>query len=256
MILDEILAYKRMEIENLKQQPGAHTPPPLPSTPRRDFPAALRAPGIQVIAEIKRRSPSKGNICLDLDPAQFARTYQAAGAAAISVLCDEHFFGGSLTDMYAARDAVALPILRKDFILDEVQIWQSVGEPGPDAILLIVAALSPARLRALLAEAHRYGLACLVETHTAAEVDIALAAGAQIIGINNRDLQTFTVDLATTERLRPLIPADRIVVSESGIHSRDDVERLAAIGVDAVLVGESLLSSNNSAAKLGELLGK
>jgi len=256
MILDDILAYKKLEIEELKRNGNFAAPPPLPRAQRRNFAAALRSPAeVRLIAEIKRRSPSRGDIRADLDAAQMALTYQRGGAAALSVLADEKFFGGSLTDLFKAREAVALPALRKDFILDKAQIWQSVSEDGPDAILLIVAALSEDLLKELLQEAARYGLACLVEAHTEEEVDIALQAGAEIIGINNRDLKTFVVDLKTTERLRKRIPEGKIIVSESGIHSRQDVLRLRDIGVNAMLVGEAILQSPNPAAKIAELLG-
>ncbi|NIM07546.1 MAG: indole-3-glycerol phosphate synthase TrpC [Armatimonadetes bacterium] len=257
MPLEEILAYKRKEIEGLKGSPELSAPPPVPTFKRRGFAAALRSSGeIRLIAEIKRRSPSRGNLRPDLDPAQLASSYQEAGASAISVLTDEHFFGGSLADLRGARTAVTLPVLRKDFILDETQIWQVAGENGADALLLIVAALSEERLKALLAEAGRYGLDCLVEVHSEEEVDVALRADAETIGINNRNLKTFDIDLKTTARLRSLIPSGKVVVSESGIHSREDVAWLQGLEIDAILVGETLMQSPDPAAKIRELLGK
>lgn len=192
---------------------------------------------------------------MNLNPAELARSYQDAGAAAISVLTDEHFFGGSLMDLRRARAATTIPVLRKDFILDETQIWQLAGENGPDAILLIVAALTGERLRELMRESRRYGMDCLVEVHSEEEVETALSAGAEIIGINNRNLKTFEVDLETTARLRDLIPSGKIVVGESGICSRADALRLRALGIDAILVGEALLRSPDPADKIGELLG-
>jgi len=255
-MLDEILAHKRREIESLKRNPELAAPPPLPAGKRRGFAAAIRSSGeIRLIAEIKRRSPSRGNLRPELDPAELAFSYEQAGAAAVSVLTDTEFFGGSLEDLQQARRVCSLPLLRKDFLLDEVQIWQSVKEASADAILLIAAALGEQRLVELLAEARRFGLDGLVEVHSESEVESALSAGAEVIGINNRDLRTFSVDLETTARLRGLIPPGKIVVSESGIHFRRDVERLQALGVDAILVGEALMQSPDPAAKIRELLG-
>jgi indole-3-glycerol phosphate synthase len=257
MTLQEILSYKKREIEALKKNPMFDYPPQIPPVKKRPFGPALRSSGeIRLIAEIKRRSPSRGDLCLDLDAAKLAKRYEEAGAAAISVLTDDYFFGGSLMDLYEARFTAWLPVLRKDFILDKVQIWQIAGERGADAMLLIVAALTDRNLRELLHEAKRYGIDCLVEVHSEIEVETAVRAGAEIIGINNRDLNTFEVDLKTTERLRKLIPEGRIVVSESGIHSRADVEWLQGLGVDAILVGEALVTSPDPAAKIRELLGK
>ncbi len=257
MPLEEILAHKKKEIERLKISPELLAPPPLPTFKRRGFAAALRSSGeIRLIAEIKRRSPSRGDLRPDLDPAQLAASYETAGASAISVLTEEHFFGGSLADLQKARAAASLPVLRKDFILDETQIWQVAGKNGTDALLLIVAALSEERLKALLAEAGRYGMDCLVEVHSEEEVDVALRADAEIIGINNRNLKTFDIDLKTTARLCNLIPAGKVVVSESGIHSRDDVAWLQGLGIDAILVGETLMQSPEPAQKVRELLGR
>jgi indole-3-glycerol phosphate synthase len=256
MILKQILEKKYWEIEALRNRPEGKAPPA--SRPqKRDFAKALRHnDGLAIIAEIKRHSPSKGLIREKLDPGQLAMEYERAGAASISVLTDNKFFGGSMEDLRQARLATALPVLRKDFMIDESQIWQSAGPEGPDAILLIVAALAEAKLAALLNEADLYGLACLVETHTEAEVETALRAGAEIIGINNRDLHTFEVDVKTTERLSKLIPPDKIIVSESGLRTRRELRRLEEIGVAAALIGETLLQSPEPGLKLRELLGE
>lgn len=253
-MLDHILAHKRAEVAaaramvalpELRRRAEAGPPP-------RDFAAALRRPCVAVIAEIKRASPSRGPLNPDLDPAALARAYAAGGAAALSVLTDRRFFAGSLADLTAARAAVALPVLRKDFIVDEYQIYEA-RTAGADALLLIVAALEEAMLRDFLTLAAELGLHCLVETHDEREVERALHCGAQLIGVNNRDLRTFTVDLATTERLAALIPADRVLIAESGVHSRADVARLAGAGADAVLVGESLVKAGDVAAAVAEL---
>jgi len=256
MILRQILEKKYWEIEALRNRPEGMAPP-TQRPQKRDFAKALRNnTGLAVIAEIKRQSPSKGPIREKLDPGDLALEYERAGAAAISVLTDSKFFGGSLEDLRQARLATALPVLRKDFIIDESQIWQSAGPEGPDAILLIVAALAEEKLAALLKEADLYGLACLVETHTEAEVETALQAGAEIIGINNRDLHTFEIDIRTTERLSQLIPSGKIIVSESGLRTRRELQRLEEIGVKAALIGETLLQSPEPGLKLRELLGE
>ncbi len=229
---------------------------------RRDFTGALRNPRrgpVALIAEVKKASPSAGLIRPDFDPVVVAREYEAAGASCLSVLTDEKFFQGSLEYLKLVRPAVKLPLLRKDFIIDERQILEAV-EWGADAILLIVAILSDSRLRQFHTVAIEAGLAVLVEVHDEAELDRALAAGAQIIGVNNRDLKTFKVDLATTERLaaRLRLPSritPPLLVAESGIHSNADVERLANCGAQAVLVGESLMKHADIAAKVSELLG-
>jgi indole-3-glycerol phosphate synthase len=256
MILKQILEKKYWEIEALRNRPeGAAAPVARPR--KRNFAKALNNnPGLAVIAEIKRHSPSKGAIRGELDPGDLALEYERAGAAAISVLTDARFFGGSMEDLRQARLATALPVLRKDFIIDESQIWQSAGPEGPDAILLIAAALAEEKLGALLKEADKFGLACLVEAHSEAEVEVALRAGAEIIGINNRDLRTFEVDLETTERLSKLIPRDKIIVSESGIRFRRELQRLAELGINAALIGETLLQSADPGEKLRELLGE
>ena len=260
MILDEIVAYKRDELAAqrvrvpLAEMRARAETAELP----RDFTAALRGDGVRLIAEIKKASPVKGVLLPDLDPVALARTYAAGGAAAISVLTDEHFFQGKLEFLAQIRAGLAAvgqdtPLLRKDFLFDAYQVYEARAA-GADAILLIVAILDQVQLADLLDLAGRLSLAALVETHDEVEVERALTAGAQVIGINNRHLRTFTVDLGTTQRLRKLVPADRIVVSESGISRPDDVRRLTAWQVDAMLVGESLVTAGDIGAKIADLL--
>ncbi len=246
-LLDEIMAWKREEVAKAKRQrPLAELRALATTVPRPlDFTEALRQPGVRLIAEIKRASPSKGLLCHDFDPEALARTYVQNGAAAISVLTDARFFQGKLEYLTRVKETVTrlqarVPVLRKDFIFDPYQVWEA-RVAGADALLLIVAVLGDRALRELLAETRNLGMEALVEVHNEQELARALAAGARIIGINNRDLRTFQVDLDVTERLRPLIPSDILVVGESGIRSAEDVKRLAAVGVDAILVGESLV---------------
>jgi indole-3-glycerol phosphate synthase len=258
MILDEIAAATRRELEqmkravpleNLKKQAKGQPPP-------RDLASSLRGEGIKLIAEVKKASPSRGVIRADFSPVQIARTYAENGAAAISVLTETGYFQGSLNHLKNIREALAEtcpPLLRKDFILDLYQIYQSRAY-GADSLLLIVAILTPEKLKALLNLTHELGMSCLVEVHNEAELETALKSEAKLIGINNRDLTTFKVDLTTTERLRPLIPGDRIVVSESGIKTRGDIARLKLLGVNAVLIGEALMSATDIAASMKELL--
>lgn len=259
MILDDILKHKRSEVTLRKRSaPAESLEKFVRSTPApRDFRAALaggRDRGIRLIAEYKRASPSKGVIRADLQPADVGRGYESAGAAAISVLTDVKFFSGSLDDMRAVRAAVKIPVLRKEFIIDPWQILEARAA-GADAILLIVAALDDAQLRDFRAQALELGMHSLVETHDEKEVSRALACGAEIIGINNRNLQTFRTDLETTFRLRRAIPQDKIVVGESGIAARADALRLQEAGVDAMLVGETLMRRTNPADAARELLG-
>lgn len=256
MILDRIVAAtKELTARRRAALPLAELAPLAAARPApRHFVAALRQPGISIIAEIKRASPSKGVLRADLDPALLAATYAAHGAAAISVLTEPSFFQGSLADLAAVRAAVALPLLRKDFIVDPYQVYEARAH-GADAFLLIVAALSRPALADLIALGLELGLAALVEVHDEAEVAVALAAGARVVGVNNRDLADFSVDLTITPRLRRLIPPAIPVVGESGIHSPADVASLAAAGVDAVLIGEALVTSADPGARLRELLG-
>lgn len=222
---------------------------------RRDFAAALAGSGVSVIAELKQASPSRGTLRSDYLPREIAAGYEAAGAAALSVLTEEKFFLGSLGDLKEARAAVSLPVLRKDFIVEPYQVYESVAA-GADALLLIVAALSESELGAMLELSQGLEIAALVEVHGEDEVRRALAAGARIIGVNNRDLRTFEVDLETSLRLRDRIPAGVLTVSESGIASAADLTRLGAAGFDAVLIGERLITQQDPGRALGELLHK
>ncbi|MBN2238287.1 MAG: indole-3-glycerol phosphate synthase TrpC [Dehalococcoidales bacterium] len=257
MILDDIVADKLPEIERSKaalpfeelKKLAEAAPPPL------DFGAVLKGDRVKLIAEVKKASPSKGIIREDFDPVEIARTYAGNGAAAISVLTDFKYFMGSLDYLKAIRQALdrPVPLLRKDFILDRYQVFEARAA-GADAILLIVAILDKDELGFLLEVSHNLGMKCLVETHNEEEVATALTSGASIIGINNRDLYTFNTDLETTEKLRPLIPPDRIVVSESGIKNRSDIERLRGWNIDAVLIGESLTKSPDIADAMKEFV--
>ena len=253
MILDRIVA------ETQRQLPIRKAVTPLATLearlaqapPSRDLSAALSAPGVSLIAEVKRASPSRGLLCPDMDAVELARTYSENGAAAVSVLTDQPFFQGRLEyldEIRASLGAACPPLLRKDFILEPYQIIEARAH-GADAALLIVAVLDGR----LLADLHRLaadlGLTALVEVHDERELDTALAAGARVVGINNRDLTTFAVDLGTTERLRSGIPAGVVVVSESGYHTPEDIRRAASCGVDAVLVGESLVTAPDVAAQ-------
>lgn len=264
-ILDTIVAQKRLEVAKLPARliaAGDLRDAMLERAERRDFLAALRTPragDVALIAEVKKASPSAGIICPDFDPVRIAKEYEAAGASCLSVLTDEKFFQGSLDYLRQIRAAVKLPLLRKDFIIDERQILEAI-EWGADAILLIAAILDDAQLRDYQSLAMTAGLAALVEVHDETELERALAADARLIGVNNRDLKTFKVDLATTERLAAKLRAtpggaQRLLVAESGIHSRADVERLARCGARAILVGESLIKGGNIRAKAAELLG-
>ena len=264
-ILDTIVEQKQREVAQLPARliaAGDLRDALLERGESRDFLAALRSPragAVALIAEVKKASPSAGVICKDFDPVRIAQAYEAAGASCLSVLTDEKFFQGSLDYLRQIRAAVKLPLLRKDFIIDERQILEAV-EWGADAILLIVAILDDARLQRFHTLATEAGLAALVEVHDEAELDRALAAGAGLIGVNNRDLKTFKVDLATTERLAAKLyapPATRhppLLVAESGIHTRADVVRLEKCGAGAILVGESLMRGSDIITKVRELL--
>jgi len=257
VILDQIVARSLLDLEARKRsQPLAELheaalgqPAPL------DFSSALRSDRIQLIAEVKKASPSRGVIRPDFDPVEIARTYAGNGASAISVLTEAGYFQGSLDYLRDIRNALGsrLPLLRKDFICDPYQVYESRAY-GADGVLLIVAILDPERLEELLGLSHQLNMSCLVEVHNGVELETALKSGARIIGLNNRDLRTLAVDMAVTEQLRPLIPPDRVVVSESGIRDRSDMEKLERWGVDAALVGESLMSAPDIAARMKELL--
>jgi tryptophan synthase beta chain len=248
-ILDEILNHKRAEVA---QRRAALPHPGSRSSAPRDFVKALRGDGVAIIAEFKRASPSRGPIADRPSPAAAAAAYERGGAAAISVLTDHRYFGGSLEDLRQARAACSIPVLRKDFVIDRWQLEESAAAEA-DAVLLIRAALKD-DLEPMLRAAQELGLAALVETHDAVEVRRALEAGAEIIGINNRDLATFRVNSETTRTLRPLIPPDRIVVSESGISTVQEIRGLAAIGVHAALIGEALMVAGDPAQVTGEFV--
>jgi len=221
--------------------------------PPRPFAAALARPGrIGVIAEYKRRSPSRGAIREDLAPADVARRYERGGAAALSILTDEPHFGGTLAHLVEARGATRLPVLRKDFTVDPWQVWEARAAAA-DAVLMIVAALTDADLRTLLATAREAGLAALVEVHDRAELERAIGAGATVVGVNNRDLRTLEVSLETALALSEAIPDDVVAVAESGIRSGDDVRRLRAAGFDAVLIGEHLMTAPDPGEALRRL---
>lgn len=259
MILDDILARTRQDLATRKAQTSlSEIEKGLPAGPTaRSLAKALRpgAPGggVTCIAELKRKSPSAGWIRQEAKAGEVARVYAAAGAAALSVLTDEPFFGGTLDDLTTAHTVTSVPVLRKDFIVDAYQLAEARAA-GADAALLIVAALSEAEIGALLAVGALYGLEMLVEAHDADEAARAVKSGARIIGINNRDLKTFTVDRELAVRLRAAIPADRVVVAESGIRDAADVARLRAAGVDAMLVGEALMRAEDPGAALRALL--
>ncbi len=266
MILDKILADKRAEVEalHLASPPEYLMALALEADTPRGFKAAvaggkseIRNPKseIRLIAEVKKASPSKGLIRPDFDPVTIARRYEESGASAISVLTDEKYFQGKLGYLTQIREAVGLPLLRKDFIIDRIQVYESRAA-GADAILLIVAALSLGDLHTLLDLTRNLGMDALVEVHTESELGTALSVGADIIGINNRNLQTFETTIETTLELAAKVPPDKVLVSESGINTRADVERLMAAGVDAILVGESLMREPDPGTKVKELLGE
>jgi len=259
-MLARIVAHKREEVAAARARvaPAAmRARAEARRDPTRGFRAALAAgPRPRVVAELKRRSPSRGEIRPDLDPIGCAKAYAEAGAAAISVLTDARFFGGELSLLEAVRGAVSIPLLRKDFVIDPYQVDEARAH-GADALLLIVRALTPADLRALRERAAGLGLDALVEVHDEREVEIALAAGADLVGINNRDLATFETDLAVTERLAPGLRGQGVVVvAESGIFTHGDVCRLEEAGADAVLVGEALMREPDVGRALAELRGR
>ena len=256
MILDDILAHKRDEVAARKHAMSrvALQDRPLYREPRRGFRAAIAAhPAPAVIAELKRASPSKGVIRTYYDPVAHARAYEGAGAAALSVLTDERFFQGHLDHLTAVRATVTLPCLRKDFLVDPYQVDEARAF-GADAVLVIAAAGSAALRVELLAAAREAGLDVLVEVHDERELEWAVAAGATLVGVNNRDLGTFVTNLRTTERLAPLIPAGTVLVAESGLHSAADVRRMVAAGAHAVLIGEAFMAAPDPGVALAEFL--
>jgi indole-3-glycerol phosphate synthase len=255
-ILDRIMEVKRAEVaaarERLpleKAQVAARK-----ATAPRDFLGSLRTDRrMHLIAEVKKASPSKGVFRADFDPERCVQEYEATAASALSILTDESFFLGSAATLQSAKTLTRKPCLRKDFIFDEYQIWEARSW-GADAVLLIVAVLPPRRLRRLMGLAQGLGMAALVEVHSETEAAVAMDAGAALIGINNRDLRTFEVNLDTTFRLRERLPAEATLVSESGIESREEVRRLEAAQIDAILVGETLIRAESIPRKVAELL--
>lgn len=255
-ILERIITAKQAEVASLKRQTPlsewrsmtAGLPPP------RNFRAAVGGRDCRIIAEVKRRSPSKGMLSRDFDPVRIASVYEKNGAAAISVLTDHEFFAGEKRHLQAIREKVSLPLLRKDFIIDPCQIYET-RLIGGDALLLIAGILEMGRLVEYLALTKELGLSALVEVHNREDLDKALAAGAGIIGINNRNLQTFVTDLQTSRDLIFHIPEDRIAVSESGIRTSSDIEMLRLAGIHVFLIGETLMKAANRGEKLRELLG-
>jgi len=243
-LLDQIVASAQASLPGLRARAGelerrAAGAPKVP-----DFAAALRGERVALIAEVKRRSPSAGSINADLDPVAHGERYAAAGAAAISVLTEGPHFGGSIEDLVAVRGSVSVPVLRKDFILDELQLLEARAA-GASAALLIVRILPPGRLGALIQFARDLGLATLIETHTRPEIEIALTQGGAIIGVNSRDLDTFALDPEKAWQLLALLPSSHLAVAESAMHTLADVERAAAAGADAVLIGTALSSAAN-----------
>lgn len=253
--LDEIIAWKRHEVVHLAEHAEGLRRMALQRNEFRGFRAALAARRPGLIAEVKKASPSAGVIAHDFDPAAQARAYDAAGADCLSILTDEKYFQGHIAHLRDIRKLVDRPLLRKDFIVHRHQLWES-SVAGADCVLLIVAALEPGELQSLFNEARDLQFDVLVEIHDLREMDQALDLGADMIGINNRNLQTFDVSLDTTETLAEEAPPDVLLVSESGIRCRQDVERVTAAGADAILVGETLMRSQDIRATIRELTGR
>jgi indole-3-glycerol phosphate synthase len=255
MILDEILANKRKELDaRVKRETIERLAARASVQPRaRDFAGALRKPGVSIISEIKRQSPAKGALMLDMDAPTMAATYAGAGASCISVLTDQKYFKGSDADLVAVRQRVEVPILRKDFVISLYQVYEARAL-GADAVLLIVLALRPKEIVQFQTMAHALGMAALVEVHSEEELKIALDCGATLVGINNRDLTRMVTDVQTTARLRPLVPPGVTLVSESGIRTPAEIGWLRDLGVDAALIGESLVTAPDAAVLLREML--
>jgi indole-3-glycerol phosphate synthase len=253
-VLDEIVAAKREVVRRRSAELPLRDVRALAEAapPTRNFLAAMTAAGLSVIAEIKRRSPAKGTLHSELDPALMAQVYEQGGASALSVLTDEQYFHGSDSDLVAARQVTRLPVLRKDFTIEPYQVYEARAI-GADAILLIVRALRQPRLTELLELAAELSLMALVEVHAESELDRAIEAGARLIGVNNRNLDTLDVDLGTSLRLRTRIPPGVVPVSESGIKSVADAARLAQLGYQGVLIGEALVTSRDPGALLREI---
>jgi len=257
VILEEIVEAKKGELADLKGiRPLVKLKEALRDTPcPRNFREAISSSDCSIIAEVKRRSPSKGTIREDFDPVKIAAIYEESGAAAVSVLTERKFFGGDSSYLLGIKKIVGLPLLRKDFIIDPYHIYETRAIGG-DALLLIASILKEGQLRDFIHLAESLGLSPLTEVHTREELDKALSAGADIIGINNRDLKNFSTDLKTSMELASSIPGDKIVVSESGIHTRGDIEILMKAGIHCFLIGETLMRAGDMGAKLGELLGR
>ena len=255
MMLDRILGDARVRSEASVGRRAEFEHAAAAADPARGFAAALARPGLSVVAEVKRRSPSRGVLAAGLDAVGQALIYEAAGASAVSVLTEPRYFDGSLEDLVAVRDAVSIPLLRKDFLMEPAQVWEARAA-GADAVLLIVAALEPDLLAEMLATASDAGLDALVEVHNAVEASTARAAGATLVGVNNRNLATFVTDLAVAEDLAASVQGPGIVaVAESGIHGAGDTERMRDAGYDAILVGEALVVADDPAAALRLLVG-
>lgn len=255
-ILDRIVEVKRAEVRDTAPKSAELKARAEDAPPPRGFAAALSRPGeVRLLAEVKRRSPSAGDIRPGADPVEVARAYHDGGAAALSVLTDRDFFGGSLDALVRVREAVPLPVLRKDFVIDPVQLWEARAA-GADAVLLIVRILSDAQLADLQGVARERGMDVLVEVHTAEEMERALAAGSTLVGVNNRDLSTFVTDLDLSIRLAAGVGPGVTLVAESGIRTAADVDRLGAAGFDAILVGESLMRQADLQAAAAALAGR
>lgn len=255
-ILDRIVQTKIREVREAAPRLAEYRDIARQADAPRGFAAALRRPAeVRLLAEVKRRSPSAGDIRPGADPVEVARAYAAGGAAALSVLTDRDWFGGDLAFLRAVRGAVPVPVIRKDFLIDPVQVWEARAA-GADAVLLIVRILEQPLLEELHGLARELGMDALVEAHTAEELERALAAGATLVGVNNRDLDTFATDLDLSIRLASRVPADVTYVAESGIRTAEDVDRLGAAGVDAVLVGESLMRQADVRAAAAALAGR
>ncbi len=254
-ILRQILDCKKVEVAKARRRVSLSALSDREPVVGRDFRAAVARPGMSLIAEIKRKSPSAGVLREDVQAAELAVTYEVNGAGALSVLTDEVFFGGSTEDLSQAKMATTLPVLRKEFIVDEYQIHESRAI-GADAVLLIVRVLSQAQLAEYLALATELGLAALVEVHSERELEGAIAAGTSMVGVNNRDLDSLKTDVTTSLRVRRHVPDHCVTVAESGLHGRDDIVAMEAAGFDAVLVGEVLLRAADPGRMVAELLGQ
>jgi len=255
-MLDRILSDARIRSDQAAERTAALVEAAGRSRPARGFSAALARPGLSVIAEVKRRSPSRGVLAAGLDAVAQARIYEDAGATAVSVLTEPSYFGGSLDDLIAVQDAVDIPVLRKDFVLDPAQVFESRAA-GADAVLLIVAALGADLLERMVVAAADAGIDALVEVHDREEAAIARASGAHLIGVNNRNLETFATDLRVAEALAAAVQGEGIVtVAESGIHTPDDAERMRNTDYDAILVGEALVVADDPASSLSRLVGR